>query len=341
MTSCNFCKANPKAQLKSCVCGKASYCSKDCQAKDWKTHKSSCPPFTIRESPGKGRGLFATRKIKEGQIILDEYPLFIFQEGLKFSEFRTNHYPNIGEETKGKMLKLYCAYPGPCDEVNKIFRIFCSNGSKICGDASVYSNTTELGIYNNIALLNHSCVPNASCSWVSGDFKRHQIRAIMNIEKDDEILIGYENKFEFVYCYCSREVRQQYLLKIGGFLCSCSECSLEGEDLEDNERMRKVAEEKMDEIMQLLDCGESISRKSMKKVLKLSQQRVDLTKELGLRTGFVGTMVLFYKMALLAGTMDIPCVNDPEIYRQEALKYAKIFGDNYIHLYNNQLLFSY
>ena len=75
MASCNFCKANPEDQLKNCVCGKASYCSKDCQAKDWKTHKPSCPPFIIRESPGKGRGLFATRKIKEGQIILDEYSI--------------------------------------------------------------------------------------------------------------------------------------------------------------------------------------------------------------------------------------------------------------------------
>ena len=67
---CNFCKIDPKEPLKSCVCGQASYCSKECQLNDWKTHKPSCPPFIIRESPGKGKGLFATRKIKEGQIIL-------------------------------------------------------------------------------------------------------------------------------------------------------------------------------------------------------------------------------------------------------------------------------
>ena len=75
MGSCNYCKIDTKEQLKSCVCKKVSYCSKECQAKDWKTHKPSCPPFIIRESPGKGRGLFATRKIKEGQVILEEYPL--------------------------------------------------------------------------------------------------------------------------------------------------------------------------------------------------------------------------------------------------------------------------
>ena len=339
MTSCNFCQANPKDQLKRCVCGKVFYCSKECQAKDWKTHKPSCPPFVIRESPGKGRGLFATRKIKEGQIILDEYPLFIFWQGMSFFEFGTSHYPNIDEETKEKILKLYCSDPTPCVEVIKIFRILCSNGSKVCGDGSVYSNTTELALYDNIALLNHSCVPNASCSWVNGDFKRHQVRAIMTIEKEEEILIGYENKFEFVYS--SREDRRQHLLKTGGFLCSCSECSKEGEDLEDNERMRREADEKSDEIEQLLGGAGSLSRKSMKKILKLAQQRVNLTKELNLRTGFVGTMVLFYKMALLAETMNISCANDPEIYKQEALKYAKMFGDNYIYQYNRQLLCGY
>ena len=57
MASCNFCKVDPKGneKLKSCVCGKVSYCSKECQVKDWKVHKPSCPPFVVRESPGKAR----------------------------------------------------------------------------------------------------------------------------------------------------------------------------------------------------------------------------------------------------------------------------------------------
>lgn len=74
MASCSFCKES-NDQLKSCVCKKVSYCSKECQANGWKTHKPECPPFILRESPGKGKGLFATRKIKEGQVISDEYPL--------------------------------------------------------------------------------------------------------------------------------------------------------------------------------------------------------------------------------------------------------------------------
>ena len=84
MGSCNFCKIEPKEEnvtLKTCVCGRVSYCSKECQA-----HKPSCPRFILRESPSKGRGLFATRKIKEGQVILEEYPLLTFRDRLNLNE---------------------------------------------------------------------------------------------------------------------------------------------------------------------------------------------------------------------------------------------------------------
>ena len=72
------------------MCGKVSYCSKECQA-----HKPSCPRFILRESPSKGRGLFATRKIKEGQVILEEYPIITINEALSYDDFQDNLYPFI------------------------------------------------------------------------------------------------------------------------------------------------------------------------------------------------------------------------------------------------------
>ena len=106
MASCSFCKVS-KEHLKNCVCGKVSYCSKDCQVKDWKSHKPSCPPFIIRESPGKGRGLFATRRIKEGQLILEELPLVTIGGKMSLQEFTANHFPNIDDDTKAKILQIH------------------------------------------------------------------------------------------------------------------------------------------------------------------------------------------------------------------------------------------
>ena len=51
-------------------------------------------------------GLFATRRIKEGQVILEEYPLTTRKGGMRLSEFRVNLNPFIDEETKAKILNL-------------------------------------------------------------------------------------------------------------------------------------------------------------------------------------------------------------------------------------------
>ena len=357
MGLCAFCKVDSEEQLKSCVCKKVSYCSKDCQVKDWKTHRPSCPPYVIRESPGKGRGLFATRKIKEGLVILEEYPLFTLKDG-SLTEIQAK-YPTIDEETKAKILefndpaedikkldtdtveKLVSKNPlmmfykeAKTDEISKIIRIITGNGLKICGEKELYSYTTEGGLYDKISLINHGCVPTATISWVIGDFKKKQVRAMMVIEKDQEILISYFNTEEF--CYGSREFRRRQLLEMRGFMCECSECSLEGEDLQENEGMRVEIREKEDETEQLLrrERSDPVPRKSVKKAMKLAQRRVKLIKKLNLRTDFVAEMLNFYRAAIIARKMDIRCENDPDIFKQEALKYAKMFGDNYIHHYN-------
>ena len=317
MASCTFCKVDSQKKLKKCVCGKASYCSKECQAKDWKTHRPSCPQITIRESPGKGRGLFATRRIKGGQIILEEYPLITLSNvgEMSLDEFKANHYPYIDKETKTKILQLNdpaenmkkldtktaekLARKDPVmmfwkksksEEISKIFRIFTGNSIKICGEEHLYRDTTETGLFNKIHLINHACVPNTTWSWVMGDFQRQQVRAMMDIEKDEEILASYYNVPPVLYG--SRKFRQQVLLEAGGFLCKCSECSLEGWDMEDNERMRaeiREIREKMEEINQLRSEG-LLQRKSVKKAMKLSQQRVKLLQTLNIRTEFVVKM---------------------------------------------------
>ena len=347
MGTCDFCKAESEEQLKSCVCKKASYCSKECQAKDWKSHKPSCPPFIIRESPGKGRGLFATRNIKEGQLILEEYPLLTISDGKSLHEFTAIYYPNIEEDTKAKILKLHDPaenlknldndivekLASKTDESSKIYRIFIGNSFPICGEE--WYDTTEFGLYNNISLINHACVPNATKSWVMGDFKRQQVKAMKTIEKDEEILVNYQCGSEVDFG--SREFRMQELLGLNGILCSCSECSLEGEALVNNDLMRAELREKAAEITQLLRLY-PLPRRDVKKAMKLSQQHTKLLQKLGLRAAFVPAMIGFYCAAIMARRMDISILeNDPEVFKQEALKYAKMFGDRYIHYYNKNI----
>ena len=360
MAFCNFCRARSNKKLKSCVCKKVSYCSKECQVKDWKVHKPSCPPYIIKETPGKGRGLFATRRIKEGQLILEEYPLIALREGFCLKDFEATHFPGIDEETKAKILqlndpaddikkldtgtvkKLISKNPimrihleTEADDISKMFRIIAGNSGQICMEADLY-DTTEGGLYNNISLINHACVPNATLSWVMGDFKKKQLRAMMVIEKDQEILIGYGIKDNEFFSW-SRELRRQQLLETRFFLCQCSECSLEGEDLEDNDRMRAEVMEKTEEIQKVIDRTESDPRKNLKKAMKLSQKKTNLVQTLNIRAGVMPAMIDFYGAATRARMFGVHCENDPDIYKQEALKYAKMFGDQSLHFYNNRV----
>ena len=163
--------------------------------------------------------------------------------------------------------------------------------------------------------------------------QRKQVRALMDIEKDEEILISYRNKEEFRFG--SREFRRQQLLEMCGFHCQCSECSLEGEALRENELMRAEIREKEAKIPQLLKCEGSnpVPKREMKKAMKLSNEKVELIKKLNLRDSFVREMVEFYLAATLAREREISAP-DPDIFKHEALKYAKMFGDIYIYYYN-------
>ncbi|KAF6214048.1 hypothetical protein GE061_011778 [Apolygus lucorum] len=56
-------------------CQSACYCSKEHQKQHWKTHKSSCVVYQIKEDKRLGRHLVARRDIQRGEIVLKESPL--------------------------------------------------------------------------------------------------------------------------------------------------------------------------------------------------------------------------------------------------------------------------
>ena len=99
--------------------------------------------------------------------------------------------------------------------------------------------------------------------------------------------------------------------------------------------MRAEIREKGEEGNQLVGrLGfEPVTRKSVKKAMKLTQQRTKLIQKLSIWAGVVSAMIEFYRAAKVARRMGIPCENDPETFKQEALKYAKLFGDDYLQFY--------
>jgi hypothetical protein len=165
---------------------------------------------------------------------------------------------------------------------------------------------------------------------VTGDFTRKQVRAVRTIEKDEEILADYcygpSNNGKFIYG--SKKYRQQLLLENCGFLCQCSVCSMEGETLEENEKLRAEIREKHTEFSQLLNGESSDPRKCMERAIKVFGDRLTLVKKLDIRAAFVYEMINFHRAAIRAKMLGISVHPEPNVLRQEALKWARICGDS-------------
>jgi len=193
----------------------------------------------------------------------------------------------------------------------------------------MYSNNEEVGLYETISLINHSCNPNVMCTWVKGDFKRKQVRAVKVIEKYEEILACYNNDD-----FGSRETMQQKLLKRYAFRCLCSECSLEGEELEENERMRTEIREKRETIINLISGRSSIPPEDVDRAVKLSKELMILVRKLNLQPQIVDRLLqTALPVAWAARFMGLRGPN-PTSIKEEALGYCQKFGDTMMHEYN-------
>ena len=195
----------------------------------------------------------------------------------------------------------------------------------------------EGGLYHDISRINHACVPNALWTWRNEDREygsleeqRKQIRALRTIEKDEEIVINFRNEILLGFHYGSKGFRRQDLLENLGFLCKCSECSLEGKALLENEWLRAEIRDKKahaDELGQEADCiasglGPAARKIKLKKAVKLVLESWALVQKMELRHRFVSELTTASCWADKAKMMDIP-----DRLMPEALEYAKKYGD--------------
>ena len=60
-------------------------------------------------------------------------------------------------------------------------------------------------------------------------------------------------------------------------------------------------------------------------------------QKLNLRALYMSERLRSYGYAVEARRRGIPCDNDPDVFKQEALKYAKILGDDYLHFHNTTI----
>ena len=167
--------------------------------------------YNVKESPGKGKGVFAKKAIPAGTVIMRDRPAMKVDCGTRqpTDDEVKQAFNKLDKDQQQQFITLH---EGHRPFKTKLLRIFKAN----CFGAE----GTE-AVYLNISRINHACMPNAEPRREGNQLEETEIITTKPIAKGEEIL----------WCYSSflngmvRQQRQNWVSTYYGFKCSCATCS--------------------------------------------------------------------------------------------------------------------
>ncbi|KAJ7125165.1 hypothetical protein C8R44DRAFT_703306 [Mycena epipterygia] len=193
------------------------------------------PAFRMASTPGKGAGLFSTRALKAGDLILSERPLLVaargaavsYPEGFTHEQFIQHSLNELEKymalsvnrmrpEAKAAFMALANSHKE--DGSGPIVGIVRTNGLFLDGlRPGVKDETASYSaICKDISRLNHSCSPNTAPRFDMLSFS-YQLFAVRDIAKNEELT------FQYTDVECSAAERNA-ALKPYAFVCECAAC---------------------------------------------------------------------------------------------------------------------
>lgn len=193
------------------------------------------PMFEQRKVADKGMGLFATRDIRRGTLVISEKPLLeIVQNRL---DLAYHEYLRLPVGKRAAFDALHCYLPSKIDAEHDArvcaihFKIsenelphYIAEHARVmgifaCNDFQLANG--HLGVFNTTSRLNHSCIPNVhhTNNPVLGE---ETIYTIRDIKAGEELLINYLGPRA---TYDMRNTRIAQLREAYGFTCQCNACT--------------------------------------------------------------------------------------------------------------------
>ena len=200
----------------------------------------------IRDVPGKGKGLVATRRIAKGTRILSEQPLIQIPPLADMAElchdeekreivrdFIDGRFP---ADRRKAFFALHNAFPNGADAkyVGRLrtngFRLSTLRNGPFHHDLDGEGDSSDeeeehgepIAVFRNASRINHDCESNAHNMW-NEITERYTVHALRDIDAGEEITVNYTC---YTACFCTRHQRQTVLREQYAFDCSCRLCSL-------------------------------------------------------------------------------------------------------------------
>ncbi|CAJ2511058.1 Uu.00g066830.m01.CDS01 [Anthostomella pinea] len=258
------------------------------------------PLFRVSQSPGKGMGLFATRDIKAGTVVLREkftlsvpgknnggYSRLDLDAIVKL----TLQYNNLSQDTRAELLQLH-ATPMPhrdADVRNLITAADRHAGVPPMGERAVETCQRIVGVWLTNGFLtsdertgtclflkasriNHSCVANTARYFEKNDPRYITIRATRDIKADEEITLTYADALLPV------AERQEKTRRVWHFTCACPACDPNDPAIDSAAHERDIRD------LQSLENdptpGSEASREELSAALERSSRRIELHQKL-------------------------------------------------------------
>ncbi|KAJ7242823.1 hypothetical protein B0H12DRAFT_1023389, partial [Mycena haematopus] len=179
--------------------------------------------YVVADLPGKGKGLVAIRDIKQGELVIQESPLFTVPKSISESPVAliSRLLDGVSPEGRDAFLNLsyvHVHFPEGMDpETNPAevaLAIFQTN-AVAAGDRA--------GIFPRMARLNHGCSSAFNVVYTWRDREQQLfVHALRNISKgQQELLTTYTDTKR------NRKERREFLSQQYGFQCTCAVCSLD------------------------------------------------------------------------------------------------------------------
>lgn len=162
-------------------------------------------PFRVGDTTGRGLGVYATRAIALGELIISEDPIVASLLNAESEELAISL---LSEEDKAVFFSFVDQHHPGNPTIEGIFK----------SNAVPTNRPGTGGMYANICRTNHSCTPNAAYS-PSDTSDRENIYAYTDIAEGAEILTSY------IPLWRSREHRQEHLSTGFKFTCACTACA--------------------------------------------------------------------------------------------------------------------